>query len=207
MGYSGFRFQPRMLQLSRTCEAIASLLAITPMRVITYYAEKLEIQNDPSPQARTLVPRLANYFAAEHGVPDHLFKRLSLSEVGAMLRSDSERRSGIATRPRQLSALGPFDLDLANRRVSWEGKQVPINRHADFAALEELADSFGQMVTYRELLRAIKPEEDVTEYPMRSAPPEVLDTIKHIRRALKRGGCPFVVQNTRNQGYTLQPAG
>lgn len=205
MGYSRFNLHPRMLQLSRTCEGIASLLVITPLRVIVYYAEKLEIQDGPSPPVRTLVPRLANYFAAEHRIPDHKFNRLSLYEIGAMLRSDFERRSGTGTGTHQFLAVGRISLDLASRLLFWEGKQVPINQHADFAAFERLADSFGQLVTYKELLRAIKPE-DVTEHPMRDAPPEVVEAVKHIRRAIKQRGCSVVVQNARHRGYTLRHA-
>lgn len=128
-----------------------------------------------------------------------------LVAIAAML-GGAGRRTKPRTRKRKRSTApsAAIKIDANRREARFRGKVLSINPQADFAVLAALVRAEGKIVSYADLLRAVKPDEvHQLVSASKEAPQEVKDAVAHIRRALTVAGSNRKIEAVRKHGYKL----
>jgi len=130
------------------------------------------------------------------GADDYVVKPFSFTELAARLRALIRRRP--AERPTVLQ-VGDLHLDPGSRRV-WRGdSEIPLSR-TEFALLEMLMRSPGQVLTRLDLLEHVWDEQ----YENRS---NVVDAyVRYLRNKVDRPFGVATIETVRGYGYRMKAA-
>lgn len=94
-------------------------------------------------------------------------------------------------------------IDEKAMQAKWNGKLLKINAHTQLGVLRMLLQHRGNMVTYRQLVEAVRPGSVSTAVAELEAPPEVKYAVSAIRTAFKAAKCPLRIDNIRRRGWRL----
>jgi len=127
------------------------------------------------------------------GADDYLLKPFAFPELVARLEA-LKRRSG--DRPSSLLTVGALSLNLTNRRVMREGKEISLTP-TEFSLLELLMRYCGQVVTRKMLMEHLWD-------PAWEGETKVVEVhINRLRSKIDRGFEPQLIQTIRGRGYVL----
>jgi two-component system, OmpR family, response regulator len=128
------------------------------------------------------------------GADDYLVKPFAMAELLARLDAIC-RRAHI--RPSTEMTVGPLHLDLTNRRVLREGKEISLTP-TEFTLLEYLMRYAGQVVTRKMLC------EQLWEADWEGVTNVVEVHINRLRGKVDRGFPESLIQTVRGRGYVLR---
>jgi two-component system, OmpR family, response regulator len=128
------------------------------------------------------------------GADDYLVKPFAMTELLARLDAICRR---VQTRPSSEIAVGPLQLDLTNRRVLREGKEIVLTP-TEFTLLEYLMRYAGQVVTRKMLC------EHLWEADWEGVTNVVEVHINRLRGKVDRGFAESLIQTVRGRGYVLR---
>jgi two-component system OmpR family response regulator/two-component system copper resistance phosphate regulon response regulator CusR len=128
------------------------------------------------------------------GADDYLVKPFAMAELLARLDAIMRR---VQTRPSSDVTVGPLHLDLTNRRVLREGKELVLTP-TEFSLLEYLMRYAGQVVTRKMLC------EHLWEADWEGVTNVVEVHINRLRGKVDRGFSESLIQTVRGRGYVLR---
>jgi two-component system OmpR family response regulator/two-component system copper resistance phosphate regulon response regulator CusR len=128
------------------------------------------------------------------GADDYLVKPFAMTELLARLEAICRRAH---LRPSTEIAVGPLQLDLTNRRVLREGKDIALTP-TEFTLLEYLMRYSGQVVTRKML------SEHLWESDWGGVTNVIEVHINRLRGKVDRGFTESLIQTVRGRGYVLQ---
>jgi two-component system, OmpR family, response regulator len=128
------------------------------------------------------------------GADDYLVKPFAMTELLARLDAICRR---VQLRPSSEIAVGPLQLDLTNRRVLREGKEIGLTP-TEFTLLEYLMRYAGQVVTRKMLC------EHLWEADWEGVTNVVEVHINRLRGKVDRGFAESLIQTVRGRGYVLR---
>ena len=128
------------------------------------------------------------------GADDYLVKPFAMTELLARLDAICRRTQ---LRPSTEIAIGPLQLDLTNRRVLREGKDIALTP-TEFTLLEYLMRYSGQVVTRRMLC------EHLWEADWEGVTNVIEVHINRLRGKVDRGFSESLIQTVRGRGYVLR---
>ena len=128
------------------------------------------------------------------GADDYLVKPFAMAELLARLDAICRRSSG---KPSTEITVGPLQLDLTNRRVVREGKEISLTP-TEFTLLEYLMRYAGQVVTRKMLC------EHLWEADWEGVTNVVEVHINRLRGKIDRGFSDSLIQTVRGRGYVLR---
>jgi two-component system OmpR family response regulator/two-component system copper resistance phosphate regulon response regulator CusR len=128
------------------------------------------------------------------GADDYLVKPFAMAELLARLEAICRR---VQTRPSTDMTVGPLHLDLTNRRVEREGKEIVLTP-TEFTLLEYLMRYAGQVVTRKMLC------EHLWEADWEGVTNVVEVHINRLRGKVDRGFSESLIQTVRGRGYVLR---
>jgi two-component system OmpR family response regulator/two-component system copper resistance phosphate regulon response regulator CusR len=128
------------------------------------------------------------------GADDYLVKPFAMTELLARLDAICRR---VQLRPSSEIAVGPLQLDLTNRRVLREGKEIMLTP-TEFTLLEYLMRYAGQVVTRKMLC------EHLWEADWAGVTNVVEVHINRLRGKVDRGFAESLIQTVRGRGYVLR---
>lgn len=128
------------------------------------------------------------------GADDYLVKPFAMAELLARLDAILRR---VQTRPSTDMTVGPLHLDLTNRRVLREGKELVLTP-TEFSLLEYLMRYAGQVVTRKMLC------EHLWEADWEGVTNVVEVHINRLRGKVDRGFSESLIQTVRGRGYVLR---
>jgi len=128
------------------------------------------------------------------GADDYLVKPFAMTELLARLDAICRR---VQLRPSSEMTVGPLQLDLTNRRVLREGKEIVLTP-TEFTLLEYLMRYAGQVVTRKMLC------EHLWEADWEGVTNVVEVHINRLRGKVDRGFAESLIQTVRGRGYVLR---
>jgi two-component system, OmpR family, response regulator len=128
------------------------------------------------------------------GADDYIVKPFALTELMARLEAVCRRT---ATRPPAVMQAGPLTLDLTNRRVTRDDREIELTP-TEFSLLELLMRYAGHIVTRRMLC------EHLWETDWEGATNVIEVHVNRLRRKLDKGYENSVIQTVRGRGYALR---
>jgi two-component system OmpR family response regulator/two-component system copper resistance phosphate regulon response regulator CusR len=128
------------------------------------------------------------------GADDYLVKPFAMTELLARLDAICRR---VQLRPSSEITVGPLQLDLTNRRVLREGKEIVLTP-TEFTLLEYLMRYAGQVVTRKMLC------EHLWEADWEGVTNVVEVHINRLRGKVDRGFAESLIQTVRGRGYVLR---
>lgn len=128
------------------------------------------------------------------GADDYLVKPFAMTELLARLEAICRRAH---LRPSSELTVGPLQLDLTNRRVLREGKEILLTP-TEFTLLEYLMRYAGQVVTRKMLC------EHLWESDWAGVTNVVEVHINRLRGKVDRGFAESLIQTVRGRGYVLR---
>jgi two-component system, OmpR family, response regulator len=128
------------------------------------------------------------------GADDYLVKPFAMMELLARLDAICRR---VQLRPSSEITVGPLHLDLTNRRVLREGKEIVLTP-TEFTLLEYLMRYAGQVVTRKMLC------EHLWEADWEGVTNVVEVHINRLRGKVDRGFAESLIQTVRGRGYVLR---
>lgn len=128
------------------------------------------------------------------GADDYLVKPFAMAELLARIDAICRRSQ---TRPSTEMTVGPLHLDLTNRRVTREGKDLVLTP-TEFSLLEYLMRYAGQVVTRKMLC------EHLWEADWEGVTNVVEVHINRLRGKVDRGFNEPLIQTVRGRGYVLR---
>lgn len=131
------------------------------------------------------------------GADDYLVKPFALEELAARLDALHRRRHGV---PRPRVALGPLEIDLAERRVLRDGREITLTAR-EYSLLEFFALRPRRILTREQIEAHLYPDGGA---PVSNA---VDSAVCLLRRKLSGGGDgDALIHTRRGLGYTLDPS-
>jgi two-component system OmpR family response regulator len=128
------------------------------------------------------------------GADDYLVKPFAMAELVARLEAICRR---LPQRPSSDLTVGPLHLDLTNRRILREGKEIVLTP-TEFTLLEYLMRYAGQVVTRKMLC------EHLWEADWEGVTNVVEVHINRLRGKVDRGFADSLIQTVRGRGYVLR---
>ena len=128
------------------------------------------------------------------GADDYLVKPFAMTELLARLDAICRRAQ---LRPSTEIAVGPLQLDLTNRRVLREGREITLTP-TEFTLLEYLMRYSGQVVTRKMLC------EHLWESDWEGVTNVIEVHINRLRGKVDRGFTESLIQTVRGRGYVLR---
>lgn len=130
------------------------------------------------------------------GADDYLVKPFAFAELLARLSAVCRRA---LQRPSSEVVVGPLRLDLTNRRVTREGREIELTP-TEFSLLEFLMRYAGQVVTRKMLC------EHLWEADWEGVTNVIEVHINRLRSKVDRGFAEPLIQTVRGRGYALRAA-
>jgi two-component system OmpR family response regulator/two-component system copper resistance phosphate regulon response regulator CusR len=128
------------------------------------------------------------------GADDYVVKPFALVELMARIEAVQRRT---VTRPPAVLRAGKLALDLGNRRVACDDKEIELTP-TEFSLLEMLMRYAGQVVTRKMLC------EHIWEADWEGSTNVIEVHINRLRGKLQRAGIETVIQTVRGRGYALR---
>lgn len=151
-----------------------------------------------------LLPRSGRAIRTLERVGSFLAIHLPASGTRTEAGRASEKTGGRATREAVSKVLTQLTIDEGSRRVSLGSIDVLLSAKGGFTVFDALRKARGDIVSYADLIRLIRPESLHRAVVITAATPELKNCVYHINEALRRARVPLEVLAVRGKGYQLR---